>query len=529
MSNRKDDAAEPSNEKTPEERTEALLDGEVEITEGVASADDLGFVEAEEDELPKGALDADDDSDGGDAEPEVDIEVSSSDIPFELQVESPNVETKTGLVSEFHDLSGRQTAWLVSNRETATLSRSPLFYVTALVIGLGVLAALVIGIGNARAEMTETPVLATVGFGDQAAQIGQQLGVEVKDVESVEEAEKLVRQGGADAAFIQDTTGQSQGQLIALNSEPTELQDALSPKMEVTYLEPPAVSAPVSQAAGWGMAALLIASIMTLGGGLYANARIEKRNHITEILAAAVSPRSSAWGRVWGLTILSLGYLAIAGGILLLGLSVGGQTTLAFDMLPGLGWFAGLFLLAHILYLSLYLWVTNAVKKRGRQIGLGIVLVLLIGGAVAPLLFLQDFVVLKVLSYIPFTAPVAMPMRYFAGQAEWWEGVLALAIMLVVGLVAFALASKSYERNVLKGAGRGGKKAVAKADKKAAKKEKAAVASSGAATGSSSDADDAEAAASSDDDAESSDSSEEKDADVEGAGDASDSAKSEKK
>lgn len=405
-------------------------------------------------------------------DPDDDIEVASidddDDVPYELREErqDPATEPRTGLVSEFRDLTGRQAAWLVSNRETTTTSRSPLFYATALIVGLGVLAALVIGLGNAgRTGGGADSTIAVVGIGEQAPLFEQQLGMGVVDAESVEAAQEMVRSGEVDAALIPDVTGQGNDTIVALNSEPTAVLDTFAPQMPVTYLEPPAVNTEVATALGWGMAFLLIASVLTLGAALYANMRVEKRNRIAEILAATIPAKSAAWGRVYGLTLLSLGYLVIAVGVLLLGLSIASRTSLAVSMLPGLGWFAGLFILAHLLFLSLFLWAATGAKPRGRRIGLGLVVLLLLGGAIAPLFFLGDFVVLRWLSWIPFTAPVATPLRYFASQAEWWEGLIALGSVLVAGLIAFALASAAYSCNLLRGSGRAG--ATPKASKNA--------------------------------------------------------------
>ncbi|MCX0277402.1 ABC transporter permease [Nocardia zapadnayensis] len=413
---------------------------------------------------------ADDDLDADAADEEIEVATIDDDdeVPYELREDrqDPATEPRTGLVSEFRDLTGRQAAWLVSNRETTTASRSPLFYVTALVIGLAVLAGLVIGLGNAdsTSDGSDTAV-AVVGIGEQAPLFEQQLGMTVLDAESVEVAQEMVRNGEVDAALIPDVTGQGNDTIVALNSEPTAVLDKFAPQMPVTYLEPPAVNTEAAKALGWGLAFLLIASVMTLGALLYSNMRVEKRNRIAEIIAATIPAKSAAWGRVYGLTLLSLGYLAIAVGVLLLGLSIASRTSLAVSMMPGLGWFAGLFLLAHLLFLSLYLWAATAAKRRGRQVGAGLTVILVLGGALAPLFFLNNFEALKWMSWIPFTAPVATPLRYFASQAEWWEGLIALGSVLVAALIAFALASAAYRRNLLRGSGRTGKTAKVKGDR----------------------------------------------------------------
>lgn len=456
-----------------------------------ADADDVDA----DDEIPVETIDADDDL------------LTDADVPYELREDRPDSgsEPKTGLVSEFRDLTGRQAAWLVSNRETVSVSRSPLFYVTSLILGLAVIAAIIIGAQNASPEAAGgDSTLATVGLGEQAAAAEQQLGLKIKDVDSVEEAQELVRTGEADAALLVDPSGMGQQQLVALNSKPTQIMNKLQPEMPVTYLEEPPVPATASSVFVWGMALLLLASVLTLGAALYANARVEKRNRLAEVIAATIPPKAAAWGRVYGLTVLALVYLVITVGVLMLGLSIASFNSLAVAALPGIGWFSAIFLIVVLLYMSLFLWAATPAGRRARQIGYGLIVLLAAAGAFVPMVFALKADILRILSYIPFTAPVAMPMRYFAGQAEWWEGLLAAGIALVVALIAFGLASGAYEKNLLRGAGHGGRTVKPRRKGAAAEAEKKS-----AAVDDSADAGDADAEADETDDTDDTDDAEE--------------------
>lgn len=59
-------------------------------------------------------------------------------------------------------------------------------------------------------------------------------------------------------------------------------------------------------------------------------------------------------------------------------------------------------------------------------------------------------VVMNVLSYVPFSAPVAMPVRLFFDEAAWWEPILSLAIMLATCFGVIALGARIYENSLLK-------------------------------------------------------------------------------
>ena len=424
------------------------------------------------------------------------------DVPFELAEDTPDPDElpETGLVSEFVDVGNRQAAWLVSNRESTTAMRSPYFLVTAAVIILGVLAAIISGIVADVQKESGTPTMAMVGVGEQAQMYEQQLGVKITDAKDAPAAEKLVREGKVDAAFIQDPSGQGQQTIIALDKQPDALLEKLAPKTEATLLKTPAVDSTVATPLLGGMVALSLLVVATLGTALYQNLRLEKRNRITEIIAATIPPRASASGRITGMLTLVIVQLVVAAVITELGLSLSGKTSLAFAMLPGLGWFALTLLLTAWSVFALLVWASTVVGSKARATFLTIIGVITVAGFFAPVLIGPSGTVAKVLSWTPFTSPLGIAGRSFAGQTAWWEGLVAAGIALVLAVILHALASGAYVRSVLSGGGRGGK--TVKMSKRAQKV--GAVASSKGSAKSDSDADDTDDA-DSDDDAESTD------------------------
>lgn len=419
------------------------------------------------------------------------------DVPFELAEDTPDPDElpETGLVSEFVDVGNRQAAWLVSNRESTTAMRGPYFLVTAAVIILGVLAAIISGIVADVQKDSGTPTMAMVGVGEQAAMYEQQLGVKITDAKDAPAAEKLVREGKVDAAFIQDPSGQGQPTIIALDKQPDALLEKLAPKTEATLLETPAVDGAVATPLLWGMVALSLLVVATLGTALYQNLRLEKRNRITEIIAATIPPRASASGRITGMLTLVIVHLVVAAVITELGLSLSGKTSLAFAMLPGLGWFALALLLTAWSVFALLVWASTVVGSKARATFLTIIGVITVAGFFAPVLIGPTGTVAKVLSWTPFTSPLGIAGRSFAGQTEWWEGLVAAGIALVLAVILHALASGAYVRSVLSGGGRGGK--TVKMSKRAQKvgaatSAKGSAKSDAAADDSDSDADDAD-------------------------------------
>ena len=64
--------------------------------------------------------------------------------------------------------------------------------------------------------------------------------------------------------------------------------------------------------------------------------------------------------------------------------------------------------------------------------------------------FNDNPVVLTVMSYVPFSAPVGMPLRLYLGEAQWWEPILSLVILIATCVAAIVLAAKIYERSILR-------------------------------------------------------------------------------
>ena len=58
--------------------------------------------------------------------------------------------------------------------------------------------------------------------------------------------------------------------------------------------------------------------------------------------------------------------------------------------------------------------------------------------------------VLTIMSYVPFSAPVGMPMRLFLGEAQWWEPLLSLAILIATCVAAILVGARIYENSLLR-------------------------------------------------------------------------------
>lgn len=68
----------------------------------------------------------------------------------------------------------------------------------------------------------------------------------------------------------------------------------------------------------------------------------------------------------------------------------------------------------------------------------------------AVIIFNNNPLALQIMSYVPLSAPVAVPMRVYLQSQAWWEPFLSLAILAAFTVVVIAFAAKVYERSLLK-------------------------------------------------------------------------------
>jgi len=64
--------------------------------------------------------------------------------------------------------------------------------------------------------------------------------------------------------------------------------------------------------------------------------------------------------------------------------------------------------------------------------------------------FNDNALVVTIMSYVPFSAPVGMPLRLFLGEALWWEPLLSLAILLATCVAVIAIGARIYENSLLR-------------------------------------------------------------------------------
>ena len=324
--------------------------------------------------------------------------------------------------------------WLVAEREIGSKLRSKAFLISTGILLLVALAGVLIG-GFSSKSPTPDAIAAT----SQTAKVVEALpNVKVTEVADRAAAEKLVRDDEVTAAVLPGE-GPTGVVVLAKKDAPTSLVMSLSISPKVEILQPAATNSLVRYLVAIGFGVVFLMAASTFGATIAQSVVEEKQTRVVELLISAIPTRVLLAGKVLGNTILAMAQI------------VTGQN----QLLAGIGapvlWFAVFFLFGFILLASLY---SGAAAMVSRQEDIGSTTMPLMMLVMAPyilvIIFNDNPLVMTILSYIPFSAPVAMPVRLFVGEAQWWEPLLSLALLLAACVGAILIGAKIYENSLLR-------------------------------------------------------------------------------
>jgi ABC-2 type transport system permease protein len=267
------------------------------------------------------------------------------------------------------------------------------------------------------------------------------------------------REVNDDLADLISITAQSQQVLQTLDQAgvSTEVTHRLltSQPPQQQLLEPKSANEDLAMLLSFLFAALFYFTSISFGLQIAQSVVEEKQSRVIEILVAAVPVRALLAGKVLGNAALALAQVVLLMAVGLGAASASGQSSITTLLLHSGGWFLLFFALGFTMLACLW---AAAGALSARQEDLQATTLPLQMALIAP--FLVSFYVtepgtaLKVLSYVPFTAPLSMPRRLLIGDAPWWEPLLAAAGMALTGALLVVLAARIYEGSLLRTATR---------------------------------------------------------------------------
>jgi len=180
----------------------------------------------------------------------------------------------------------------------------------------------------------------------------------------------------------------------------------------------------------------------------------EKANRVVEVLLATVRPLQLLTGKLLGIAAVVFGQAA-----LVVAVAFGVGKGVGSDLIHGAGpellgsqflWLV----LGYALYSWLYAAVGSMVERQDQVQSLALPLVIpLVFGYIIALTSAgsgSPSTLLKVLAYLPPTAPFAMPVLAAFKAVSWWQYLISIAIMLAAIAGAARLAAGIYRRAILR-------------------------------------------------------------------------------
>ena len=338
----------------------------------------------------------------------------------------------------------------VAAREMKVKAASKPFIITTLILLAAALAATLLvprlgdlfAGGATRVAVVEQTVPSVQALGEDYAP---------QTVGSEDAAREAVLSGAADAAVVPDPDSSAGVSVLAMTDAPSGLVQALSTSPGVELLDPAAPNPALRYLMAFGFGLVFFMAAVTFGQQIAVSVIEEKQSRVVEILLAAVPARAMMAGKVLGNAAMAILQVALLAGALLLGLQING------DVLPldGMGvpilWFVVLFSTGFVMIAALYAAAASMVSRQEDIGSTSMPVMMLIMLPYFGVIFFNDNPeALRIMSWIPFSAPVAVPLRIFLDQGEWWEHIGSLVLLIVTTALAIWLAAVIYERSILR-------------------------------------------------------------------------------
>ena len=203
---------------------------------------------------------------------------------------------------------------------------------------------------------------------------------------------------------------------------------------------------------------LMFIGIFTYGTWVLNGVVEEKQSRVVEVILATVHPRDLLMGKVLGIGLLALAQLAV---LVLAGITIAqlsGRLTLPATTTGAVIQLLGWFILGFAFY-STAMGFLGALASRvedASNASLPVTMVATLAYFLSIVFVTQDpgGILARVMTFLPPSAPMVVPLRAALGTIEAWETVLSVAIMLVAIWVLFVIGGRVYSGAVLQMGGR---------------------------------------------------------------------------
>ncbi|MCF4120584.1 ABC transporter permease [Antribacter sp. KLBMP9083] len=179
----------------------------------------------------------------------------------------------------------------------------------------------------------------------------------------------------------------------------------------------------------------------------------EKQSRLVEIIATAVPLRHVLAGKILGSSVIALAQNLLFGVVGLAGISFTPWAQALPALSASMVWFVVFFTVGFVAVAALYA-VAGALASRTEDLQATTTPLMLLLMGIYVITFSADGVLERVLSFVPVASIVSMPVRVLSGDAQWWEPVVSLLLLVAFAVGAVLVSERAYRGALLQTGGR---------------------------------------------------------------------------
>lgn len=373
---------------------------------------------------------------------------------------------------------------LVAGREVTTRLRSKAFVWTTVGLVVAIVAGgLLLHLATGSSSASKVALVpATQGLEQPLQTVAAASGTEIETVREPDDdaARAAVRAGDVDVALtgradafsvvVKDAVPDRLGgplaalrQQRALDAAVTELggdpatvnQQLAAATLDVQVLEPQPERDGAQIVAGYLVGILLFIALQTCAQLVATGVVEEKTSRVVELLLSTMKPWQLMTGKVLGIGLVGLlQVVVVVAASAVTALATGLLDTSSLDVSTTAVWALVWFVVGFVTY-AFVIGALAALVSRQEDVGsvTGPVVMLMIvpyviAVSVAP--WSPDSPLVTWLSYLPFTAPMVMPVRAALGSVETWQVALSVLISVACVPALIWLSGRVYNNAVLR-------------------------------------------------------------------------------
>jgi ABC-2 type transport system permease protein len=203
---------------------------------------------------------------------------------------------------------------------------------------------------------------------------------------------------------------------------------------------------------------LMFIGIFTYGTWVLTGVVEEKQSRVVEVVLSTVRPRDLLVGKVLGIGALAIAQLAVLVGVGLVVSEVSGRVTLPPTTAGAVAQLVLWFVLGFLFYATA-LGALGSLASRPEEANnaaMPVTMSATVSYMVA-IIFVSDNPggpLAQVMTFIPLSAPMVVPLRVALGTIEPWQVMGSVVVMLVAIWLLFEAGARVYSGAVLAGGGR---------------------------------------------------------------------------